>query len=1157
MGKNENFSIDLGNSNITSLPNEVLSNPNIESINLSNNYINTLSGIQNLKNLKSLDLSNCRLNLIPQELTLLDNLNFLNISGNPIDSYKGLEELISLKFLQLSNVGLNSIPSEIFKLIYLNTLNISNKRDGLRNKLLDIDKEISNLKELKHLYISNVGLKKIPYSIMLLSNLTYLDISINKISEVPEEIAYLDSINNLIIKNNPITNVPKEIIDSHNSIELIREYFFSKKNSAKKKINTTNVLDLRNKNLIEFPSKYLLYRDTQKILLSGNNIKSLKGVQRFENLEILDIGNCNFSVFPQELVGIKSLTDLCLAENPLISFHGLERLSNLEYLDISNLRLEKIPQEIYQLRNLRTLIIVNNDQELQGEIKYIESDLGNLDRITHLTLSGLGLRKFPEGILKMKELKHLDLSNNDIEELPQNIIKLTGLRVLDLKNNPIKYPPPEVVNSIRNVSAIRNYLRALNKNKEENDRLYELKLLIVGEARVGKTTLAEAISNPNFIYKENRKSTHGIDITRLLIPKHELNIAQKNGYTGKKKLKTISLKEKKLFRRGQRRNSFAFKKLYKIKYKIEHEKKTIISHFKFYLKQSLKDIIENGWILPIAKFFGYKFDPEREKKVKIPTKKARDFEEWSHTRNLEVADESAYFRINIWDFGGQEIYYATHQFFLTKRSLYFIVTEARKDINHDYFYYWLNVVELLGGKSPVILIMSKSDEPNVGLPFTTYKKKFKNIVGDSYYSVSCFPEKKYTINHLREVLKNIITDRKYFPDIGAYLPKDWLDIRMELEVIRQKGRKYISYVSYLKLCSKYHMDEERSEFLSEFFHDLGVFLHFKDDFDLKDTIFLNFEWVTHAVYKVLDNQDIIDKQGRFSTQNLRDIWKEDELLDKQRELLSLMKSRKFELCFEIGRDEFLAPILLKEQEKPVKWNTSNDVLKFEYQYEFMPKGIMARFIVKRHIDIFENTYWKHGVLLEYKGAKALIKENIISSPKRISISIEGDNKREYLAIIRKTFEEIHSSFTNLQIDEMVPCVCSTCKLSKKTHFYYYRDLRRRTVFKKSNVECPVSYEELSVVTLLEGVGNYLNPTLKYIKELISSGRIDEALDNFEKYLHGSSRVELKSGIINLKSRFNSNKFSYSKSIISYSEYMRENNQIVEGLLSLLVKGSIS
>lgn len=35
------------------------------------------------------------------------------------------------------------------------------------------------------------------------------------------------------------------------------------------------------------------------------------------------------------------------------------------------------------------------------------------------------------------------------------------------------------------------------------------------------------------------------------------------------------------------------------------------------------------------------------------------------------------FRLNVWDFGGQEIYHATHQFFLTRRSLCCWMTPAR------------------------------------------------------------------------------------------------------------------------------------------------------------------------------------------------------------------------------------------------------------------------------------------------------------------------------------------------------------------------------------------------------------------------------------------------------------------------------------------------
>uniref|UniRef100_UPI0014828142 leucine-rich repeat domain-containing protein n=1 Tax=Leptolyngbya sp. BC1307 TaxID=2029589 RepID=UPI0014828142 len=51
------------------------------------------------------------------------------------------------------------------------------------------------------------------------------------------------------------------------------------------------------------------------------------------------------------------------------------------------------------------------------------------------------------------------------------------------------------------------------------------------------------------------------------------------------------------------------------------------------------------------------------------------------------------FRANIWDFGGQEIYHATHQFFLTKRSLYLLIADTRPE-NTD-FYYWLKIIRPL------------------------------------------------------------------------------------------------------------------------------------------------------------------------------------------------------------------------------------------------------------------------------------------------------------------------------------------------------------------------------------------------------------------------------------------------------------------------------
>ncbi|MCI5159949.1 MAG: hypothetical protein D3906_16285, partial [Candidatus Electrothrix sp. AUS1_2] len=59
-------------------------------------------------------------------------------------------------------------------------------------------------------------------------------------------------------------------------------------------------------------------------------------------------------------------------------------------------------------------------------------------------------------------------------------------------------------------------------------------------------------------------------------------------------------------------------------------------------------------------------------------------------------------RCNLWDFGGQEIMRATHQFFLSRRSLYVLVLDGRRDEQPEY---WLRYIESFGGGSPVLVVL--------------------------------------------------------------------------------------------------------------------------------------------------------------------------------------------------------------------------------------------------------------------------------------------------------------------------------------------------------------------------------------------------------------------------------------------------------------------
>ncbi|MGB1243581.1 MAG: GTP-binding protein [Chitinophagales bacterium] len=93
-------------------------------------------------------------------------------------------------------------------------------------------------------------------------------------------------------------------------------------------------------------------------------------------------------------------------------------------------------------------------------------------------------------------------------------------------------------------------------------------------------------------------------------------------------------------------------------------------------------------------------------------------------------------QVNFWDFGGQEIMHATHQFFLTKRCLYVLVLDSRKDAKAEY---WLKYIENFGGNAPVLVVLNKMDEnPSFEVNREFLSKKYPAI--QNYYKISCHNE---------------------------------------------------------------------------------------------------------------------------------------------------------------------------------------------------------------------------------------------------------------------------------------------------------------------------------------------------------------------------------------------------------------------------------
>lgn len=617
---------------------------------------------------------------------------------------------------------------------------------------------------------------------------------------------------------------------------------------------------------------------------------------------------------------------------------------SLQRLDLSDCGLTEIPNEVFRLKGLVYLNLSSDsssDEVFQNKIEVLPSELSELKDLKTLDVSNNRVVNVSTRIGKIK-LKNIKLSNNLIEMFPFEVAKIDTLNELDITKNPLQNIPPEI--ALRGLNSINNFIKEL----EEKDYLYEVKLILVGEGRVGKTTIAKTLSIPDYDFNDEL-TTEGINVTKWEIPNSEFNISD----------------------------------------------------------------------LP-------------------------------YIRNS--------FTLNIWDFGGQEIYHSTHQFFLTKRSIYLLVTEPRKEDRHDDFYYWLNIIKILGDKSPVVIVMNKCDQPTKELPIAEYKNAFDNIV--DYFKVSCKKEYSPTIEVLKNQIKQILKDKKLLPHIGTPLPKKWVDVRIEIDKLQQQGKDFISSKEYLNICKRYFIFDSSAQFLCEFLHDLGVILHFKDDLILKDLVILNNEWVTKGVYKILDNNTIHDNHGIFTVKDIENIWTEPQYKDKRKELISLMKNTKFELIFEISEGKYLAPQLLPVDEIPYEWRSEKNNLLFEFRYKFMPKGILTRTIVKRNADIYKNTYWRYGVLLDYEDTRAIVRERYLEN--KVIIKLEGDHKKELLSIIRKSIQEIHNEYNNIEVDEMIPCNCLECKLSNDPHFYKYSTLRRYILREKQEISCEKSTLNVSI-----------------------------------------------------------------------------------------------
>lgn len=682
----------------------------------------------------------------------------------------------------------------------------------------------------------------------------------------------------------------------------------------------------------------------------------------------LDLGDCGLSTLPKELLACTWLTSLNLSSNSgLYELSELATLTNLQQIDCSRTQIADLTT-IAGLANLQLLdcskTLVANLSPLRGLVKlewlncsftqiidlvplktlvYLKrfhcagtqiADLTPLSGLIHLQLLNCSFTQVMNltPLTAMVNLQLLWCNNTQVKDLTP-LAALANLRKLDcsrtlvanlmpvlhlikkglqarwesewsgsnticLEGCPLICPPVEIVRD--SPQAVRDYFEELGGDSQQ---LNEVKVIFLGEASAGKTSLVKRLMNEAFDSEESQ--THGIRIRKLPFTMDDGD--------------------------------------------------TVTAH--------------------------------------------------------------------LWDFGGQEVMHATHQFFLSERSIYVLLLNSRND---DQAEKWLKHAKSFGGHSPVLVVLNKIDEnPSFEVERKSLQEKYEQIRG--FYRLSCAAENNPGLLEFREALRQEIdrSDTRRTP-----FPAHWLEVKKRF-VAMQSDYDYIESAAFRHVCQEQGVNHPISQdVLLQFLHDLGVVINFRN-LQYFDTQILNPLWLTNGVYRIINSKLVADIGGLLREADFDAVindprYKTNDTTERRytypkNKLHYIVRvMQEFELCFMLNASTYVVPQLLPASEH--KFEAEGMTLRFVIHFPaFLPNSVFPRLMVKLHAYIRNNQRWRTGMILHKPNVfDALAQVRWDKEDKKLLIDVCGNERRRFLSFIRETVKEIVNDFSDLSFMELVP-----------------------------------------------------------------------------------------------------------------------------------------
>ena len=667
----------------------------------------------------------------------------------------------------------------------------------------------------------------------------------------------------------------------------------------------------------------------------------------------------------------------------------LRNLAALATLDLNNNELTALPEWIGDLTALRGLSLNNNG------LTALPESIGNLTALTKLELTGNQLAALPESIGNLTALTWLDLGVNQVTALPASLENLTALTRLDLGNNQLT----TLRDSFGNLTALRGL--SLNDNQltalpNSFGNLTALRGLSLNDN--GLTALPESIGNLTVLT--------GLDMSGNQLTRLPTQLADRLASGLRLELTRNPLDDPlpELVERGADALAAYLGSLDDAV--AQYEAKLLLVGEGNVGKTSL-----------VAALRGVPFVEGR------PT--THGIEIWPLTFRHPALDLDMTLRT--WDFGGQEVYRVTHQFFFSRRALYILVYNAREGQEQDQVEGWLRLIQLhAGSDARTMVVATHCAERLAELDYPHLEQAFPDMLAGSFEIDS------RTGAGLPELREAIEQRAARLPQMGQLISPRWVAARDEI-LARAEGEPQIQYQQFAEVCERHGVSGPEIVTLAQLMHDLGHIIYYGEDMGLKDIVVLNPEWLTKAISYVLEDKPTKEAGGVLDHARLTDIWQDrgdGAAYPAHYHPYFLRLMEKFDVSYRLEGDELhsLVAQLVPYKRPVLPWEARTQppagirILALVCRLSVPAPGLMP-WLTVRHHRASMGMHWRRGVFLRHPIA-AYASEALLEmrQPGELAVEVRAPSPEYFFHELRGSIEDlITRRWPGLDYQLNIPC----------------------------------------------------------------------------------------------------------------------------------------